>query len=730
MKLGKLFKFIKKGAKKASKSAGDSGAATQWPKGTKIGIFGHKNTGKTVYLTVLHHEGKVAKNIQISVTHNYTSAEFLENFRSLWGIAPAGGAGTMVDQRGERTFPDPTMRERILQFNAILDQKKKIPVVTCDYGGEAVSISGDSDQSEKVKEFMAASDGILFFFDPKIMGAEMEIQARTSAFVNMLERITPLKLRFPIPVGLVITKADTLPGYEGEDQAILIDPEDEQVLSENFDLFLEKVLDSNRVASDSEWAASVRNILVKLREFLRVVVGRTLDFQIFFTSNTGNKPEKIGADVGRSIYKPPEKIRPSGVKEPFYWILNSISRNKQLNVMRKIMKYVAMISIIWIVLYSIPFLYHFNVLLSKPSRVENSILESVDNHYLSTSDDQRGNIYRAYDRYSRKWLVKEMFPGYKVVASNLAGLYYNFNVDKAIKNMDGIIGKFTYIVKQCELWPKYNPGKDSLIYDKNHTEILTGLEKMHIGDKESVLFLRSDRGLNYWELFTRFVKDGNDSTLIDEIAKQVDYDRNNAKNYSGTEEKLGEALLGLVAEKEERVQSVAGVGEYDKIREQINNSSDPAYIFGQAVKELQRIKGKLISGTHIKQISAIDSYLNEVESWRSRRQYICVLETVPEIGHLHIEVTRSGRSPSWSKETQLLEGEEVKLKWKIGDDIHIAFDELKYPCTWGKKSSDKRILQGKYALFALEGEIAFKNIGKTVTIRFKRRLKDRLPKLR
>ncbi|MCD6380429.1 hypothetical protein J7M07_08315 [bacterium] len=730
MKIAKLLKFVKKGAKKSKKPGGDSENATQWPKGTKIGIFGHRNTGKTVYLTVLHHEGKQAKNIQISVTENRTSAEFLANFRAIWGIAPGGGAGTMVDQRGERTFPDPTVRERILQFNAILDRKKKIPVVTFDYGGEAVSISGDSDKSEIVNEFMAASDGILFFFDPKIIGAEMEIQARTSAFVNILERIAPLKLRLPIPVGLVITKADTLPGYKGEDQAILVDPEDEQVLSENFELFLEKILESNKVASDSEWAASVRNILVKLSGFLRIVVGRTLDFQIFFTSNTGNKPEKIGADVGRSIYKPPEKISPSGVKEPFYWILNSITRNKQLNFMRKIMKYVALISTIWIAVFSIPFLYHFNVLLSKPSRVENSILKSVDNHYLSTSDDQRGKIYRAYDRYGRKWLVKELFPGYKVVADNLAGLYYNFNVDKAISNMDGTIDKFTYIVKRNELWPKYNPGKDSLIYDKNHTDILTGLEKMHVGDEESVLFLRSDRVLSYWGLFTRFIKNGNDSTLTEEITKQVDFDRNNAKNYSGTEEKLGEALLNLVAEKESKVQSVAGLGEYDKIREQINNSSSPAYVLGRAVKELQKIREKLIPGVHDKQISAINSYLNEAQKWKSRRQYTCVLETVPDMGHLHIEVTRSGRSPSWSKETQLLEGEEVKLKWKIGDVIHIAFDELKYPCTWGKQSSDKKIFQGKYALFAMEGEITFKNIGKTVTIKFKKRLKDRLPKLR
>ncbi len=727
MKLGKLFKFLKKGTKKAGRKS-EGRQAAQWPEGTRIGIFGHRNCGKTVYLTVLYHEGKVAKNIQISVTDNETSAEFLSNFRSIWGISPGAGAGTMVDQRGEREFPDPTVDDKFLQFNAILDRKKKIQVVTCDYGGEAVSISGESDQADKIKDFLASSEGILFFFDPKIMKAEMEIQARASAFVNMLERISPLKARLPIPVGLVITKADTLPGYQGEDQAILIDPEDEQFLSENFDLFLEKVL--QRVAGDDQWTASVRNILVKLREFLRVVVGRTLDFQIFFTSNTGNRPEKIGADVGRSIYKPPEKIRPSGVKEPFYWILNAIERNGRLNMMRKVVKYAGIVSAIWIALYSIPFLYHFNLLLSKPARVEKSIVESVDNNLMSTSGDQRGEIYRAYNRYGRKWLVREFFPGYKVAADNLADLYYNFNVNKAVKKLDGIISNFAYVVNHRDNWPRYNPGKDSLIYDQNHRELLADLEKMHAGDEESLLFLRSDRVLGYWNLFAGFIKSGGDPAVVEEIGKQVDFDRNNAENYSSSEEKLGEALLSLTADKKEEVQAVAGLDEYDRIKDKINNSSSPAYLLDQAVSELKKIRGKLSSSAHGKQISAIDSYINQANQWKRRRSYTCILETVPDMGHMHVEVTGSGQSPSWSRETQLPEGEEVTLKWKVGDDIHIAFDELKYPCTWGKKSSDKIVLQDRYALFHMEGEITFQNIGKTVTIRFKRGLKDRLPGLR
>ncbi|MFO7914563.1 MAG: hypothetical protein R6U43_02595 [Candidatus Krumholzibacteriales bacterium] len=727
MKMAKIFKFLKKGAKKAKKPGG-AAEKSPWPEGTRIGVFGHRNSGKTVYFTVLYNEGKVTRKIQISVTDNETSAELLSNFRSIWGIAPAGGAGTIVDQRGEREFPDPTAGTRVLQFNAILDQKKKMPVVTLDYGGEAVSISGESDQAEKVKSFMASADGILFFFDPKIMGAEMEIQARASSYVNMLEKISPLKTRLPLPVGLVITKSDTLPGYRGEDQAVLIDQEDEQFLSENFDLFLEKVL--GRVEGDREWAGTVRGVLVKLREFLRVVVGRTLDFQIFFISNTGNKPEKIGADVGRSIYKPPEKIKPSGVKEPFYWILNAIDRNKKLNVMRRVVKFVGVISVIWILLYSIPFLFNFNFLLPRARKVESSIMESADNNLMNTSGEQRGKIYRAYNRYGRKWVVREFFSRHGAAARNLADIYYNFDVGKAINQLDNIINEFAYIVDSRDLWPKYNPGKDSLIYDTNHQELLAGLERMHAGDEESILYQRSDRVLNYWNLFARFIKTARDSAVVSEINRQVDFDMNNAEKYSSSEKKLGEALLGLTAEKRQEVEAVAGLDDYDNIRDAINGSNDPAYLLGKAPGKLQAIRAKLNLSRHSKQISAIDSYLAEVNKWKRKRTYTCILESVPDMGHLHIEVTGSGQGPSWSKETQLLEGEEVRLSWKLGDDIHIAFDELKYPCTWGVKSSDKRVLQGRYALFALEGEVTFQNIGKTVTIRFKRQLTDMLPELK
>jgi hypothetical protein len=100
------------------------------------------------------------------------------------------------------------------------------------------------------------------------------------------------------------------------------------------------------------------------------------------------------------------------------------------------------------------------------------------------------------------------------------------------------------------------------------------------------------------------------------------------------------------------------------------------------------------------------------------------------MGHLHIEVTESGESPKWSNTTQVFEGDPIKLEWKQGDDVYIAFDELKHKCNWGNQPSGLAVFEDDFALFETEGEVAFRNIGKTVTIGFKGGLKEKLPKLK
>jgi hypothetical protein len=735
MKVSKIFGIFKKGAKTASKRKGKTAEdGFSWPPGMRLGVYGHANSGKTVYFTVLNEECKISKDVQISVTDSHTAGEFLSNYRCLWGLGTAADSGTVVDLRGEKKFPEPTKGDRILQFGVVLDRDKKLSVVSYDYDGGAVSISGRHEIKDKVVDFMSGCDGILFFFDPKVLGAELQTQAHVASFVNILEHLASLGSRIPIPIALVITKADILPGFTGEGQAVLINAEDEHLIAEDFDFFLEKVLNSSRITSNPAWAGSVRNVLVKLREFLRIVMGRTLDFQIFFISNTGESPQKIGADVGRSIYAPPSKIRPVGVKEPFYWLLKSILRSKRISGIRRLAKIVAVVCLVWIALYSIPFLYHFKLLYPQPIRVEESVLKTHAGSYFSTDESERKSIIDAYRKYADSWLVRKLYPGFILPAKKMQDIYREFDLGKAVSRLNGLISDFARTVADSSLWPKINPVNDSLILASKHQEMLAGLDELHAADAGSLLGARTGRTLVYWDLFTKYLTHRDDTVISGAIIEQVDFDRANVKDYNTYETQLGDALKKIAQRKKQvvaqKMDSREALTEYESLKERINNSSEPAFLLDKAVRDLKNINAKLDAATDAEQIAAINSYIKETEKWNERRRFTYKIDAVPEMGHLHIEVTAKGADPAWATETQMLEGDEFTMEWKLGDDIHIAFDELKHKCQWGKLPSDKKVLTGKYSIFDMEGNITFSNIGKTVTISFKPSLSEQLPKLK
>ena len=732
----KIFKFAQKGSKKIKRAKGAAGPPPKWPEGTRVGVFGHENSGKTVFFTALYTQSKTAGNFHISVRDNATANEFFRHDMAIKGVdVDSSGSGTIAAKSVPKRFPDPTVKDVVLQFTAILDGSKKIPVVTYDYNGKAASISDRSDEAEKIRDFMAGANGILFFFDPKVLAADPEVQARASSFINILEYIVPLKSRLPIPVGLVITKADILPGFTGEDKTILVRAEDEQVMAEDYEGFLEKVLEFDGLAGNREWASTVRNILVKLREFIRIVVGRTLDFQIFFVSSTGNKPEKIGVDVGRSIYAPPEKVNPCGVTEPFHWILKSIVRSQRLNVLRRVSGFVAVASIIWIFLYSLPFMIHFGGLLRSTYRVEDSVLESVEGNIDVISDAQKVDIVKAYKGYGKNFIVKKMFTEFHLTAGRMEDVYGGINLVPAVARLDSLIENMTRVISTPKQHPRYDQALETLILTDSHKSLVASLNKMHVGDKNDVVYLRSDRALRYWDLFTRYITNPADSATLEKINQDVNFNSKNAPNYDEYEVELGNALLGVLNIKAPHaapsLRSVrANLDEYGQLKEQINNSTDPAFVLKEAAKKLEGIRANLSGGAGSDQAAAIGEFLAEVKQWEKERTYTCVLQNIPDMGHLHIEVTESGDGPSWSNETQLLEGDEIRIKWKPGDDVHLAFDELKHKCNWGNQPSDRVVFTDEYALFEMEGKVVFSNIGKTVTIGFKGGLKEKLPKLK
>ncbi len=731
MKPAKIFKLFKKGSKAASgRGKKKTTAKFAWPAGVRLGLFGHTNSGKTVFYSVLNEECKISRDLQLSVTDHATANELLKHYRSIWGLSTAVDAGTAVDMAGEKKFPESTAGELPYLFNATLDRGTKVSVVGYEYNGKSVALSAAGEEAEKVEDFMCGCDGLLFLYDPKLLKAEIENHAHVASFANMVEKLAPLGAKLPIPVGVVVTKSDILPGFTGEEQTVLVPAEDESLLAEEYEELMERVLASNRIAKNSKWAGTVREILIRLQPFLKIVVGRTLDFQIFFTSSTGTTPEKIGTEVGRSIYAPPRVIRPVGVKEPFYWILNAILRNRKISLLRKITRWVTTAAIIWAIAYSIPHLYHFNYLLPRTQQVEESIMDAYEGNIYSTSDEERGKIGQAYRRYEDSWIVKGLFPGFVAPSGRIRNAYRKFDVSEAVKVLNQSIDMFTAVVSDSALWPSVNPSDNSLILAPEHERLLSSLRGFQKGDETSELFTRSGRVLTYWELFAGAIVMPNDTSSWNVIKRQVEQDQSlYAREVNSSEKKLGEALSLYKVQQVSRVIAQETAYDFDdQIMANVNGNTDPKYRLEQAVRELRRVASKL-DRSDTKHHNMIDKYLKDAKKWARSREYKCKIETLPGGGHLHIEVTDAGKDPMWSEINQIFEGDEITLKWKSGQDIHIALDTTGHQCQLGKAAADRVVKKGKYALFELEKGVSFSNVGKQVTIRFEPSLVDRLPSL-
>lgn len=738
MNFGKVFKIFKKGAKVASKGKGKKGAVAgqQWPGGIRIGLYGHANAGKTVYFTVLNEECKIAKDLQLSATDSATAGYFLSHYRSIWGLGTTSDVGTVVDLKGEKAFPEPTKADRLLLCNAIIDRSKKLSFVSYDYPGKAVAISGEHELRDKVLDFMVNSHGLLFLFDPKALQSDTRTQAHVASFVSMLEHLAPITARLPIPIGLVVTKAEILDGFSGDNQSVLVSSEDEHLLSEDFELFLEKMLASPGIKGNPAWAGSVRTVLVKLRDFLKLVIGRTLDFQIFFVSSTGSEPEKIGSDVGRSVYRPPNKINPIGVRQPMRWLLSSIVRNRRISRFRTVAKYAAVLSIIWMLVYSAPFLLHFKYLLPRAQAVEGDIMTAYEGDITLPNDTERGRIYRTYERYERSWTVKWLFPKFIPPSGRIREAYKNIDLGKKIQELDQVILRFVEIAKSNQRWPKVNPGTGEVVLLDEHTKLIADLESFRKGDETSMLYMRSDRVLELWRLFTEYLSANQAAEAHEQVLSQISfYTESYSGSLSATEKNLGSALQGSMTvrkeEKERKEVAQKAAEDLSSLFATINGNEDPAYRLGTAVDTLQKIKRALDKAANRDNIKAIDRYIRDAEKFKQQQRYRYKIESIPgEESHLHVEVVAGGQPPKWSVQNQWIQGFDYSLDWKIGDHVYLALDTTSLPESYGKSPHDLKVFDDDYALFRMDGEIAFRNAGKTVLIKFDPPLKGRLPSIK
>jgi len=732
VKSGKILKLFKKGAKAMPKGKGQvaAGGGFDWPSGLRIGVFGHANSGKTVYFTVLNEECKVSKNLGLSVTDNPTAGEFLTNYRALWGLGTSDGAGTVVDLREDKQFPPSTAGEKILQFNAILDRSKSIPIVTYDYDGRAVSIKERHELADKVRDFMSECKGILFFFDPKVLAAELECQTHVASFVNMLELLAPAGGRLPVPVALVVTKADVLPGFTGEQHTVLVKADQEPFLAEDYELFLEKILTSSRIASNAAWAGSVRDVLVKLKDFLKLIVGRTLDFQIFFTSSTGVEPVKIGTDVGRSLYRPPDKMQPVGVREPFYWLLKSIGRSRRLAAFRKLAKYAVLFSLLFAVVWSAPHLYSFHLKLNRISALEQRYWEGKATVH-EISQTSRNDLRDKYRAFSRGRLVNWLYQDFAVQAEDSYNFYKNISEDADLRKLTSAIAELTNLVNNPSQWPKPAASGDTVVSTEKTTELENTIGHYAEAPEESPLRVRSSRALELWALFKAALARPDSEEAWSAIVRQTDLYPTMSPKPSNEIQALGAAMLAVVgsrevkAEKEEDRQKTTG--EFETFSERLSEETDPEFLLVTAVKKLRQFRGQLEG----EEVDRIDQYLKEAKYFEQDREYRFTLSNCPPGHHVHIKVEGPGKPGEWPRPQQIRTNKPTSIIWKKGDRIYIALHETDHGGkdeSWGEPYKALAELTSDYAIFEMTEIITFAATGQQISFGFDEDPKKKLPK--
>ncbi|MCX5752997.1 MAG: hypothetical protein NTW97_05045, partial [Candidatus Krumholzibacteria bacterium] len=404
-----------------------------------------------------------------------------------------------------------------------------------------------------------------------------------------------------------------------------------------------------------------------------------------------------------------------------------IVRSRRLNVLRRIAGFVAAVSIVWIVLYSLPFMIHFGGLLRSPQRIESKVLKEVGG--------DRQAVYNAYRSYSNNWLVGKMFSEYQAQAKRMKEIYSGIGPGSDVEKLDDMIAQLAGVVGNEETQPKYEQAKKNLIRSELNERLLYEIKAMRAGDEKEVTDRRAGRVLYLWRLYEQCIKNPTDAAIQDSIWTQVDADAKNT-DCSNAEREMGKALLRVIDKSSPQSSSTrqtvdASLGAYEDLKSRINDEkAEPEFVLGEAVANLEAISGTLMRGVHDKQISAISSFVAEAKQWEKRRTYSFRLLSVPDDGHIHYEVTEPGENPRWNKAgTQYMQGEKIDLEWQPGDEIHIAFDAAGAEEQWGKSSTDMIVLRDTYALFEMDGFVTLLK-GNRIQFSYKGGLRQQLPKLK
>jgi hypothetical protein len=394
----------------------------------RIGVYGHKGVGKTVFFTVAYASSKHSPDFEIMALGE-TQEILEEKYNLMRGQGIDMGSGKKI---AERRFPPLSTGEQRLNFEIRVGKNKIVPVNSIDYSGELIYIDAKGDIKQNLIDFFKNCECVLFFIDPDAIQNEGERSNRIAAFTDLIGQLSGIEKHLKIPIGLVVSKSDELRGFKSAEQSVLIGSGNGYIRALNFSGFLRGVLKQRKVAGRSDWKDEMELMLNRLESFFKPLLNRTLDYQVFFISSTGNSPDVVSGSDYDKVKVPPEDLRPLGVTEPLKWAISRISAYRRAVVYKSVLKWSFLIIALIIDIMAFGHFYNYLKVKDLQRKIESTYREE------SGANSRIAGYYR---NYSNNIIIRNFFGEYSKKAMAESIYYSKLGNRQAQKSQQEQIGQ-------------------------------------------------------------------------------------------------------------------------------------------------------------------------------------------------------------------------------------------------------------------------------------------------
>ena len=528
----------------------------------RIGVYGHKGVGKTVFFTIVYSFSKQSSDFEIMALGE-TQEILEEKFNIMRGKGIDLDTGEKI---ASRRFPPLSTGEQKLNFEIRVGKSKVIPVNTIDYSGELVYIDTRGEIKQNLIDYFSNCECVFFFMDPEAIQNEGERSNRIASFTDLIDKLSGLEKKLKIPVGLVVTKADELPGFKSADQSVLISKGSGYIRAMNFAGFLRGVLKQRGITNRPDWKTELELMLNRLESFFKPLINRTLDYQVFFISSTGNIPEVRTDESGEKTKIPPEDLRPLGVSQPLRWAISRIAAYRRAVAYKKILKWTLLI--VFLIVDLVAFGHIYNQIKVR------SLFRNISQLTGSPSTINK-SIGREYKKYANNFIVQYFFSNFSEKALEQQRHFMNAGSSQAKTELNSQIEKMLDSI-DVKIQILSNLKGDTAQYNTTLNEITGDLSKA--------------------------------DTLANEITD------NNLKNKVKKDISLRQAQIESTPTGAEVSQTQDFIKEYSKLKDEFNynlNIENYDYILGdQYTAKLQAFKDNIPDDPQLnKYVNRIQNYL-------------------------------------------------------------------------------------------------------------------------